>query len=132
MATGVDSDRRKMALAVAVPRIVDQRPGAIQRRWPEVIRVPADDVAGGIADGAADAFDADIGLPALRAFGVDIDETLLAFVARHEAALRLGPFIEEPGHVRRKVFDDRQVAQRRDLDAPCLRDRKSTRLNSSH
>src|SRR3546814_3656723 len=76
MATGVDSDRRKMALAVAVPRIVDQRPGAIQRRWPEVIRVPADDVAGGIADGAADAFDADIGLPALRAFGVDIDETL--------------------------------------------------------
>ena len=43
--------------ARAVARIVDERPGAVERRRAEVVGIPADDVARRVADAAADAFD---------------------------------------------------------------------------
>src|SRR5262245_9809258 len=44
-----------------VAMIVDERPGAVERRWSEVVPVPAHAIAGRVAYGAIDAFDGGVG-----------------------------------------------------------------------
>ena len=58
VAAGHRVEPRRLAL---VAHVVDQRPGAVERRRAEIIRVPRHHVAGRIADAAADAFDAGVG-----------------------------------------------------------------------
>ena len=49
---------RSLALVFrAIPFVLDQRPGAVERRRAEVIRIPGHHVAGAVAHAAADAFD---------------------------------------------------------------------------
>ena len=47
-----------------VARVIIECPGALQRRWAEIIRVAGDRVAGRIADRAIDTFDTGAGLDA--------------------------------------------------------------------
>ena len=49
---------------IAVAGIVDQSPGPVERRRAQVTGLPGDDVAGGVSDAAADAFDAGVGVVA--------------------------------------------------------------------
>ena len=67
VAAGVAGDGEEALGLASIAHVVDERPGPVQRRRPEVIRVPGDDVAGRVADAAADALDGGVGLPALRA-----------------------------------------------------------------
>src|SRR5690606_40579408 len=52
-----------------VSDVVHQSPGAVERGRAEIVRPPADDVAGSMAHTAADAFDAGIRSLALRGRG---------------------------------------------------------------
>src|SRR5258708_23302657 len=60
MTAGIAGHQRQAPGTGAVPNVVDERPRAVERRRSQVFRVPADDIAGGIADAATDAFDSRI------------------------------------------------------------------------
>src|SRR4051812_43280020 len=86
MTTRIAGDRSEPLVIRNVARIVDQRPRTVQRGWPEIIRIPGDDVAGAVAHAAADAFDRGIDFPALRRIGQHAREFVVARAAAAEIA----------------------------------------------
>src|ERR1051326_9282891 len=84
----------------AVAHVVDQRPGAVERRGPEIIGVPAHAVAGRIADAAIDAFDRRVRRAPGRAVGPDFFDRIVPGLRRRERPLRPPPLLEERPHVR--------------------------------
>jgi hypothetical protein len=111
----------EMAQAVAIAHVVEECPSAVQGRRAEIVGVPADHIAGGVAYAAADALDAGIGRLALGARRLDPGELGGALGRWHEAAPRLLPALEEWSHVDHEVADDREVTQRCYPDAAILR-----------
>ena len=62
MAARIAGYRIQPFAARAISRIIHQGPGTVERRRAEVILVPGHDIAGSIADRAADAFNARVSL----------------------------------------------------------------------
>src|SRR5688500_3974282 len=94
-----------------VPHVVHERPGAIERRRPEVIRIPLHHVARRVAHAAADALDAGVGELARRRARRHRHEIILLRLPPAKLALRARPLAEELAHVDHQVADHRQVAQ---------------------
>ena len=115
VAAGVARHRREPRPVAGVAYVVDQGPGAVQRRRPEVVGVPGDDIARAVAHPAADALDGDIREPALLRSGRHAREIILPGLRAFEISVRFRPFIEERGHVGDEVPHHRQVVERRDL-----------------
>ena len=65
-ASGGDCPQNLGPLGVAL--VIQKRPGAVEGRRTQVVRIPGDHVAGGQADGTVDALDAGVGGLALGAF----------------------------------------------------------------
>ena len=66
VAAGAAGHRVEARVVAGVAHVVDQRPGAVERGRAEIVLVPGHHVAGGMADAAADAFDAGVGGLPLR------------------------------------------------------------------
>ena len=99
----------------AITRIIHQSPGAVERRGAKVIAIPGHNIAGSVADGAADAFNAGIGfltrLTAGRHHSKFIRHGAIRRVLRLKKPLRPLPFIKEGREVRGQVADHRQIGQ---------------------
>src|SRR6185437_1317252 len=89
MAAAGRSDGGKTRPVAGIAFIVDERPGAIERRGAEVTGVPAHGVAGGVADAAIDALDGRVGGDAWRAVRPDPRHRFGASLRRREHAFRL-------------------------------------------
>jgi len=115
MAAGIARHRIQPFTARAITRIIHQGPGTIQRRRPQIIAIPGDNIAGSVANGAADAFNAGIGFAPSLAAGGDHGEFIrhgaIRRVLRLEKPLRALPLVEERRQVRRQVADHRQIGQ---------------------
>src|SRR4051794_40299997 len=92
-----------------IANVVDQRPSAVERGGPEIVRIPAHRVASGIADTAIDTFNSGIGGLAFGGRRLDLLDLIVTCLRRDKRALRLLPFIEERTHVGGEVLDDGQV-----------------------
>src|SRR5439155_1463840 len=114
MAAGIAGDRAQALDRRPVALILDQGPGAVERRRAEIIRIPGDDVAGAVAHAAADAFDPRIHLPSVCGIGGYASEVVAPSFSTPEAAFCTRPLVEEPAHVGDQIADHRQVAQRTD------------------
>lgn len=115
MAARIARHRIQPFIARAIARIIHQGPGAVQRRRAKVILVPGHNIAGRVADGAADAFNAGISLSprltARRHHGKFIRHGAVRRVLRLEKPLRALPFVEERRQIRGQVADHRQIGQ---------------------
>lgn len=115
MATGIARHRIQPFAAHAITRIIHQSPGAVERRRPQIIAVPGHNIAGSVADGAANAFNAGIsfapGLAAGGDHGKFIRHGAIRRILRLKKPLRALPFVEEWRQVRRQVADHRQIGQ---------------------
>lgn len=115
MAAGIARHRIQPFAPRAIPRIIHQGPGAVERRRAKVIAIPGNDIAGSVANGAADAFNAGIrfapGLAARRHHGKLIRHGAIRRVLRLKKPLRALPFVEEGREVRGQVTDYRQIGQ---------------------
>jgi len=115
MAAGIARHRIQPFAPRAIPRIIHQGPGAVKRRGAKVIAIPGHDIAGSIANGAADAFNAGISLsPCLAAgchHGKFIRHGAIRRVLRLEKPLRPLPFVKEGRQVSGQVADHRQIGQ---------------------
>ena len=78
MAACVPRDRGESLGATAIANIVDERPGAVERRGAEKIRLPCHDIARRVAHAAADAFDRGIDRLSRRGVGANAREIVLA------------------------------------------------------
>ncbi len=107
----------------AIAHIVHQRPRTVERSRPEIVRIPRDHIARGMADPAADAFDAFVRGPALVAFRLHHREIVGDRIARLEEPARRLPFVEERRHVDREVLHHLEVAQRFELERAIARNR---------
>lgn len=100
----------------AITRIIHQGPGAVERCRPQIIAIPGDNIAGSVANGAADAFNAGIrfapGLAAGRDHGKFIRHGAIRRVLWLKKPLRALPFVEEGRQISRQVADHRQIGQR--------------------
>ena len=99
-----------LAICVAVALVLDQGPGAVERRRAQVLRIPRHHVARGVAHGAADALDAGIRLHARRRVRPHFREVVLARGVAAEFAFGARPLVEKLAHVGHQVANDRQVA----------------------
>src|SRR5690606_30770149 len=97
VATGITGHRSETLCARPVAHVVHQGPGAIERRRPEVARIPAHHVARGVAHAAADTLDAGVDLLALLRLRLHAREIVAARCGRPELPLRLRPLVEEWG-----------------------------------
>jgi len=115
MAAGIARHRIQPFAARAIPRIIHQGPGAVERCGPQIITIPGDNIAGSVADGAADAFNAGIrfapGLAARGDHGKFIRHGAIRRVLWLEKPLRALPLIEEGRQISRQVADHRQIGQ---------------------
>src|SRR5947199_9419045 len=122
MASAARSDGLEPLHVRTVALVVDERPRSVQRRGPEIIFVPAHDVASRIADAAIDAFDRGVGGEAARAVGPNGLDRVLPVLRWRERTLGPRPLLEERPHVGGEVIDDRQVLERADRKAADVRD----------
>ncbi len=115
MATRIARHRIQPFTSRAIPRIIHQGPGAVERRRPQIIAIPGDNIAGSVANGAANTFNPGIGFaPGLAArgdHGKFIRHGAIRRVLRLKKPLRALPFIEEGRQVRRQIADHRQIGQ---------------------
>src|SRR5437764_3499282 len=111
---GVTGNRAQAPESRGVALIVHQRPCAIERGGAEKIGTPSDDIAGRVANAAADAFDARIRGDALTRSGIDAREIIAARAFARELAFCARPFVEEVAHVGHEIANDRKVRERRD------------------
>ena len=115
MAARIARYRIQPFAACAIARIIHQSPGAVERCRPQIIAIPGDDIAGSVANGAADAFNAGIsfspGLAARRHHGKFIRHGPIRRVLRLEKPLRPLPFVEERRQISSQVADHRQIGQ---------------------
>ena len=88
VAAGAAGHRVDAGVVARVAHVVDQRPGAVERRRTEIILVPGHHIAGRMADAAADAFDAGVGGLPLRRSPAAPRGNRPAALARH----RSGPW----------------------------------------
>src|SRR5215469_4337816 len=95
MAARIVRYRGDARLLLRVAHIVDERPGAVQRGGPEIVRIPCDDIAARVAHAAADAFDAGIGGLARGRSRIDARGRLGARALAREITFRVAPFVEE-------------------------------------
>src|SRR3989441_13251719 len=114
MAAGVAGDRAQALERPPVTLVLDQRPGAVERRRAEVVRIPGDDVAGAVAHAAANAFDPRIHLLSVRRIRGYASEVVAPCLSTSKAAFCSRPLVEELAHVGDQIADHRQVAQRAD------------------
>jgi len=115
MATGIARHRIQPFAARAITRIIHQSPGTVERRRPQIIAIPGDNIAGSVANGAADAFNAGIGfapgLAAGRDHGKFIRHGAIRRVLGLKKPLRALPFVEEGRQISRQIADHRQIGQ---------------------
>lgn len=99
----------------AIPRIIHQSPGAVERRRAKIITIPGHDIAGSVANGAADAFNAGISLLPRLAAGGDHGKFIRHGAIRRvlwlKKPLRTLPLVEERRQISRQVADHRQIGQ---------------------
>src|SRR5690349_16263136 len=127
MTAGVTGDRAKAFAAGGVANVVDERPGAIERRGAEKSGAPLDDVAGGIADAAADAFDARVACGPRGGIRPDDGERIASGAIATEAPLGARPLVEKLAHVGDEITNDRQMRERADFDAIAVDDLRDVR-----
>lgn len=115
MATRIARHRIQPFATRAITRIIHERPGTIQRRRPQIIAIPGDNIAGSVANGAANAFNAGIGFAPGLAAGRDHGELIRHGAIRRvlwlEKPLRALPFVKEGRQISRQVADHRQIGQ---------------------
>ena len=115
MATGIARHRVQPFTAHAITRIIHQGPGAVERCRAKIITIPGHNIAGSVANGAADAFNAGISLsPRLAAgrhHGKFIRHGAIRRLLRLKKPLRALPFVKEGREVRGQVADYRQIGQ---------------------
>jgi len=115
MAAGIARHRIQPFMARAITRIIHKRPGAVERCRPQIIAIPGDNIAGRVANGAADAFNAGISFAPSLAAGGDhgkfIRHGAIRRVLRLEKPLRALPFVKEGRQISRQVADHRQIGQ---------------------
>ena len=115
MAARIARHRIQPFTARAITRIIHQGPGAVERRGPQIITIPGDDIAGRVTYCAADAFNAGIGfltrLAAGGHHGKFIRHGAIRRVLRLKKPLRPLPFVEERRQVSGQVADHRQIGQ---------------------
>jgi len=115
MATRIARHRIQPFATRAIPRIIHQGPGAVECRRPQIIAIPGDNIAGSVANGAADAFNACIGFLAGLAAGGDhgkfIRHGAIRRVLRLKKPLRALPFVKERRQISRQIADHRQIGQ---------------------
>lgn len=115
MAARIAGHRIQPFTARAITRIIHQSPGAVERRGAKVIAIPGHDIAGSVADGAADAFNAGIGFLTRLAAGCDDSKFIRHGAIRRifglEEALRPLPFVEKRRQISGQVADYRQIGQ---------------------
>jgi len=115
MATRIARHRIQPFTSRAITRIIHQGPGAIQRRRAKVIAIPGDNIAGSVANGAADALNPGIGFAPSLAAGGDhgkfIRHGAIWRVLRLKKPLRALPFVEEGRQISRQIADHRQIGQ---------------------
>ena len=115
MAARIARHRIQPFTARAITRIIHQGPGAVERRRAQVIAIPGNNIAGSVANGAADAFNAGIGLSPCLAAGGDhgkfIRHNAIRRVLRLEKSLRALPFVEKRRQISSQVADHRQIGQ---------------------
>lgn len=115
MATRIARHRIQPFTARAITRIIHQGPGAVERRRAKVIAIPGDNIAGSVANGAADAFNPRIGfapgLAAGRDHGKFIRHSAIRRVLWLKKPLRALPFVKEGRQISRQIADYRQIGQ---------------------
>ncbi len=115
MAARIARYRIQPFVACAIARIIHQGPGAVERRRPQIITIPGHNIAGSVADGAADAFNARIGFAPSLAAGGDHGEFIRHGAIRRvlwlKKPLRPLPFVEEGRQISGQVADHRQIGQ---------------------
>lgn len=115
MATGIARHRIQPFTARAITRIIHERPGAIQCRRPQIIAIPGDNIAGSVANGAANAFNPGISFAPGLATGGDhgkfIRHGAIRCILRLKKPLRALPFVKEGRQVSRQIADHRQIGQ---------------------
>lgn len=115
MAAGIARHRIQPFAPRAIPRIIHQSPGAVERRRAKIIAIPGNNIAGSVTDSAANAFNPGISLaPGFAAWcnhGKFIRHGAIRRVLRLKEALRALPFVEEGREVRGQVADHRQIGQ---------------------
>ncbi len=115
MAARIARNRIQPFAACAITRIIHQGPGTVERRRAKIIAIPGDDIAGSVADRAANAFNAGIGLLPRLAAGRDHGEFLwhraIRRVLRLKKPLCALPFIEKRRQIRGQIADHRQIGQ---------------------
>ena len=99
----------------AISRIIHERPGAVERCRAKIITIPGHDIAGSVANGAADAFNAGISLLPRLAAGGDHGKFIRHGAIRRvlwlKKPLRTLPLVEERRQISRQVADHRQIGQ---------------------
>ncbi len=115
MAARIARHRIQPFIARAISRIIHQGPGAVERRGAEVITIPGHNIAGSVANGAADAFNACIRFAPGFAAGCHhskfIRHGAIRRVLRLENSLRALPFVKERRQISSQVADHRQIGQ---------------------
>src|SRR5262249_18157869 len=120
-------DRLQTLGVCAVANVVDERPRAIERRRPEIARIPAHGIAGGVAYAAIDAFDGGVGGDARGTVRPDAFDFVVARPRGHERALRPLPLVEEGPHVGGQILDDGQILEWPNLKPAVLHDTRQVR-----
>lgn len=115
MATRITCHRIQSFAAGAITRIIHQGPGAVERCRAKVIAIPGHNIAGSVADGAANTFNAGIGFAPGLAAGGDHGEFIRQGAIRRvlwlKKALRALPSIEKRRQISGQVADHRQIGQ---------------------
>jgi len=115
MAAGIARHRVQPFTACAITRIIHKRPGAVERCRPQIITIPGHNIAGSVADSAADTFNAGIRFaPCLAAgchHGKFIRHGAIRRVLWLKKPLRALPFVEKRRQISGQVTDHRQIGQ---------------------
>ena len=115
MATGIARHRIQPFAARAITRIIHKRPRAVERCRAKIITIPGDDIAGSVADGAADAFNPRVSLLPRFAAGGDHGKFIwhgaIRCILRLEKPLRALPLIEEGRQISGQIANHWQIGQ---------------------
>jgi len=99
----------------AIPRIIHQGPGTVERCGAKIIAIPGNNVTRSVTNGAADAFNAGISLSprlaARRHHSKLIRHGAIRRVLWLKKPLRALPFVEERRQISSQVADHRQIGQ---------------------
>ena len=120
-------DCRKAFRIARVALVIEERPGAIECGRPEIGRVPAHRVAGGVTNSTVDAFDARIRRHPRGSIGANLCDSLMTRSRRLERSFCPLPLFEERPHVGGEVLDHWKVFKRPDLQPPPLRNFRDMR-----